>query len=118
MPSTFLFSLATPDGGRIVLSGYLFDHIRLDGREAYFPLIRPVLEAPFKIWLMPMKGDKTGRIVMRKRFIRFFQDEKKRHVMLAGEYQGGTFVWGYTFFRGDKEGYFISQRAGLLLYGR
>jgi len=52
--------------------------------------------------------------VMRKRFVRFFEDEKKRHV-LVGEYQGGTFV-GYTFFRGDYEKYL--ERKGFLLYGR
>jgi len=72
---------------------------------------------PYEIWLMPMKGERTGRIVMRKRFIRYFQDEKERHVMLVGEYQGGTFV-GYTFFRGEKVGYYLNQRKGFLLYGR
>ena len=107
----------TPDKDSIILSDYLFDHLSMDGREAYFPLIRPVLEDPFEIWLMPMKGEKTGRIVMRKRFIRFFQDDKRRHVMLTGEYQGGTCV-GYTFFRGDIEGYYQKQRQGWLLYGR
>jgi SPP1 gp7 family putative phage head morphogenesis protein len=107
----------TPDKDSIILSDYLFDHLSMDGREAYFPLIRPVLEDSFEIWLMPMKGEKTGRIVMRKRFIRFFEDKKKHHVMLSAEYQQGTFV-GYTFFRGEKAKYFANQRMGWLLYGR
>ena len=71
----------------------------------------------YEIWLSPEKGEVTGRIVMRKRFIRFFEDEKKRHVMLVAEYQQGSFV-GYTFFRGDKVKYFADQRKGWLLYGR
>ncbi len=107
----------TPDNDSLQLSGYLFDHLTFDGREAFFPLIRPTAENPFEIWLMPMRGKETGRIVMRKRFIRFFEDEKQRHVMLSAECQQGTFV-GYTFFRGDKEGYFMKQRSGWLLYGR
>jgi SPP1 gp7 family putative phage head morphogenesis protein len=109
--------VSTPDKDSIILSDYLFDHLSLDGREAYFPLIRHVLEDPFEIWLMPMKGEKTGRIVMRKRFIRFFEDEKRRHVMLVGEYQGGTCV-GYTFFRGERPDYYDRRRNGWLLYGR
>jgi len=109
--------ISTPDNDSIIVSGYLFDHLPLDGREAYFPLIRPVLEDPFEIWLMPVKGDKTGRIMMRKRFIRFFEDEKRRHLMLVGEYQQGSFV-GYTFFRGERPDYFNRQRKGWLLYGR
>jgi len=109
--------ITTPDKDSIILSDYLFKHLSLDGREAYFPLIRPVLEDRFEIWLMPMKGEKTGRIVMRKRFIRFFEDEKKHRLMLVGEYQGGTCT-AFTFFRGDKEGYFLNQRKGWLLYGR
>jgi SPP1 gp7 family putative phage head morphogenesis protein len=107
----------TPDRDSIILSGYLFDHLSLDGREAYFPLIRHVLEDPFEIWLTPMKGEQTGRVVMLKRFIRFFQDKRKHRLMLVGEYQGGTCV-GFTFFRGDKEGYFLNQRMGWLLYER
>jgi hypothetical protein len=83
--------VSTPDKDSIILSDYLFDHLSLDGREAYFPLIRHVLEDPFEIWLTPMKGEQTGRVVMRKRFIRFFQD-KKRPMYAVGEYQGGTCV--------------------------
>lgn len=109
--------VATPDNDSIILSGYLFDHLTFDGREAYFPLIRPLLENPYEIWLMPSKGETTGRIAMRKRFVRFFQDADKHRLMLVGEYQQGSFV-GYTFFRGDKEGYFMNQRKGLLVYGK
>ncbi|GEM_PF-4836972 len=54
---------------------------------------------------------------MRKRFIRFFDDERKRHVMLVAEYQQGSFV-GYTFFRGNKVKYFADQRKVFQLYGR
>lgn len=110
-------TIETPDKDSLVLSGYLFDHMTFDGREAYFPLIGHVLREPYEIWLMPMKGETSGRIVMRKRFIRFFEDEEKHRVMLTAEYQQGAFV-GYTFFRGDKEGYFLNQRKGLFLYGR
>jgi len=110
-------SIVTPDGGSMIFSDYLFDHLTFDGREAFFPLLREIAERPYEIWLMPMKGEKTGRIVMRKRFIKFFEDEKKRHVMLVGEYQGGACV-GYTFIRGDKVQYFADQRRGWLLYGR
>ena len=110
-------AINTPDGDSIIMSDYLLKHLTMDGREAYFPLIRPTLENPYEIWLSPEKGETTGRIVMRKRFIRFFEDEKKRHVMLVAEYQQGSFV-GYTFFRGDKVKYFADQRRGWLLYGR
>jgi SPP1 gp7 family putative phage head morphogenesis protein len=107
----------TPDGDGIVLSDYLFDHLSLDGREAYFPLLRPTLEDPYEIWLMPQKGERSGRIVFRKRFVKFFQDAQKRHVMLVGEYQDGCFV-GYTFFRGSNPAYFDKFRAGWLVYGQ
>jgi len=37
--------------------------------------------------------------------------------MLVGEHQDGCLV-GYTFFRGEKPGYFGRQREGWLLYGK
>ncbi|GAB4390820.1 MAG: hypothetical protein Kow0025_25440 [Thermodesulfovibrionales bacterium] len=106
----------TPDGDGIILSDKLFDHIAFDGREKYLSLLRDVAENPYEIWLAPLKGEQTGDIVFRKRFVKFYEEGKGR-VMLVGEYQDGCLV-GYTFFRGRSASYFENLRRGWLIYGK
>lgn len=103
-------------GDPLILSDYLFKHLNMDGREAYFPLLRPVAEKPFEIWLTPEIALQTGRLRMMKRYIRFYEDAKKRHVMLVADSQKGILT-GYTFLRGDNPEYFGRYRKGELLYG-
>mgnify|MGYP005833659463 CR=1 FL=1 len=104
-------------GEPLEVGRYLFDHLTLDGREAYLPLLPDVAKEPFEIWLSPEIGEKSGRVVFRKRYVKFYEDEKRRHVLLVGE-SCGTTCTGYTFLRGDTATYFEKQRRGWLLYGR
>lgn len=103
-------------GEPVMLDDYLFNHLRLDGREAYFPLMKDVLQKPYEIWLSFEESKQTGKVVMRRRYVKFYQDDKKRHVMMVAESQRGSMV-GYTFLRGDNPKYFNDFRKGYLLYG-
>jgi len=104
-------------GEPVILDDYLFDHLDLDGRERFFPLIPDLLKDPYEIWQSFEKALQTGKVRMRQRYIKFYRDEKKRHLMLVAECQRGSLV-GYTFLRGDNPEYFNKQRIGRMVYGK
>jgi SPP1 gp7 family putative phage head morphogenesis protein len=104
-------------GDPLILSDHLFEHLSLDGRETYFPLIRDLVESPFEIWLTPEQAVQTGKVRLMKRYVKFYRDEKKRGMLLVAESHRGVFS-GYTFLRGDKPKYFQKYRQGQLIYGK
>lgn len=110
-----------PAGGRVMVTQAIVDHMlkkesRIDGRENYFPLIPELIEAPFEIWLGFAESKISGRIAIRKRYVKAVKIEKNRILGLWAETMNGQWVGG-DFMRGGLTGA-GNMRKGRLLYGR
>lgn len=101
----------------VIVDERLLEHLEYDGRERWLSLLPDVLADPFEIWLMPMRDERRGRLVMRRRYIKAYEDARKRNVLLVADWQKGTWV-GWTMLETDKTGYLQGQRKGVLLYGK
>lgn len=106
-----------PLGETVVLSETLFNHLKTsDGRMRFIPYIPEIIKEPYEIWLVPMKHKASGRVKIRKRYIKVFKDSKNRYMLLVAESKGG--IWeGYTVFPTNAN-YANKARIGELLYGK
>lgn len=93
--------------------------VKKRGRERYLPLLAETVKEPYEIWLVPMKEKRTGRIVLRKRFIRGFSTGSEDKLSGFAAFEYGPDGWnGVTAFRPDELIYADKARNGVLLYPR
>lgn len=110
-----------PAGGRVVVSQAIVDHMlekpqRRDGREAFFPLIPELLEDPAEIWVGFARSARSGRVRLRRRYVKLVRLDKRRVLGLVADADRGMWT-GLTFFRGRPRG--LDQlRQGLRVYRR
>lgn len=108
-----------PAGGRLSVGQGIVDHMlakpgRLDGREIYFPLIPELVENPAEIWAGFAVSSVSGRVMLRRRYVRLFDLGRNQVVALVADADGGTWS-GYTFLRGGLTA--LNQlRWGLRIY--
>ncbi|MBN1104748.1 MAG: hypothetical protein JXL84_15120 [Deltaproteobacteria bacterium] len=110
-----------PAGGRVEATQAIVDHMlkqptRIDGRQNYFPLIPELIEDPFEIWAGFAKSEVSGRVGVRKRYVKAVRVDKDKVLGLWAETMNGQWAAG-DFFRG---GYTAANnlRKGRMLYGR
>ena len=94
----------------------LADPDRLDGREAYWPLIPELIEKPAEIWAGFETHPTTGRVRLRRRYVKLFALPGVRTVGLVADLDGARWA-GLTFFRGKPAGMMSGLRQGLRIYG-
>jgi len=115
-------SIADPTGERTLITQGIVDHVlaksdkRWDGREEYFPFIRELLEEPYEIWVNFARSEVSGRVGLRKKYVKVIRLDKNRLLGLYAEIQDGVWVSG-DFFRGGMTAA-NNLRKGKLLYGR
>ena len=115
-------SIADPTGERVMVTLAIVDHIlekpdtRWDGREAFFPFIRELVEEPFEVWANFARNEESGRVAIRKKYVKMIRLDKDRVIGLYAESQDGVWVGG-DLFRGSASGA-KNLRKGQLLYGR
>lgn len=113
--------LTDPAGGRVLVTQGLVDHMladpqRQDGREAFFPLVRETVERPAEIWVGFGRDETSGRVTLRRRYVRVVDLGDRRTLGLVADAEGG--LWsGVTFFRGEglRDAHL---RTGLRVYRR
>ncbi|WKZ32932.1 MAG: phage minor head protein [Thermodesulfobacteriota bacterium] len=111
-----------PTGEGALVTQAIVDHMvkvsrRLDGREAYFPFIPELIESPYEIWVGFAKSEMSGRVAIRKRYVKLLRlDEKDRVLGMYAETRNGLWT-GEGFFRGSVTA-LKNLRKGRLLYGR
>jgi len=94
--------LTDPAGQTLLVSQAMADHIaadpkRLDGRETYFPLLPEIVREPYEIWAQFVQNERTGKVGLRKRYIKKFDmPDKDRPLMVVAEGMEGTWT-GLTF---------------------
>ena len=64
----------------LVADHILSDPKRWDGREQYLPLLPDVIENSQEIWVGFMQFVKSGRVFIRKRYVKAYEIEKGRVV--------------------------------------
>jgi hypothetical protein len=110
-----------PNGELVNVNQAIVDHIagsaaRWDGREAYFPLIRELIEDPYEIWINFAQNEVSGRVALRRKYVKMVKLGKDRVLGLYAETQDGFWVAG-DLFRGGATGA-KNLRKGRLIYGR
>jgi len=70
---------------------------RLDGREAYFPFLKELIEDPYEIWVNFARSDISGRVAVRRRYMKAVRLEKDQVIGLYAEMREGYWVGGNVF---------------------
>lgn len=108
-----------PVGGRVAIGQAIVDHMlesreRLDGREAFFPLIPELIEAPQEIWIGFAKSAVSGRVLMRRRYVKLVRESGDKSIGLVADADNGAWS-GLTFFRGNRAS-LAGLRNGLRIF--
>ena len=81
----------------------IVDHIlkdpakRWNGREQYFTLIPELITDPYEIWVTFARSELSGRVALRRKYVKAIKIKGGRSVGLVAETQGGYWA-GLTFF--------------------
>jgi SPP1 gp7 family putative phage head morphogenesis protein len=110
-----------PSGDEVLVSDALVDHWiedpkRLQGRERFLPFLPDLIENPYEIWVGFARNELTGRVAIRRRYVKAVQVEKDRSIGLVAEAVEG--VWTtFTMFVGNRSAQ-NNLRWGHLVWGR
>lgn len=111
-----------PAGQTVCVNQGLVEHIlekpstRTDGREAYFPFIRELIEEPYEVWVNFARNEVTGEVAIRQRYVKVLALGKEKPIGLVAETHNGMWM-AMTFFRGGTSG-LRNLRKGRLIWGR
>lgn len=112
-------TLTGPDGITvgITVKG-LGQHLKPD-RAPVVPLLPEVIENPYEIWLMPYRDMLTGRVELRRRYLKALQldGSKAAYTWFIAEYRKGE-LWDVTTVLSSRKRELDKLRRGILLYGR
>ncbi|SMF83008.1 Phage Mu protein F like protein [Tistlia consotensis] len=108
--------LADPAGGQVSIGMAFADHLadRLDGRDAFFPLLPELIQDPQEIWAGFVVNDATGQVALRRRYVKLLQLRRDTTLALVADADNGTWS-GLTFFRGKPDA-LKRLRWGLSVY--
>ncbi len=106
-----------PDGliVGITLSNFA-EHLKYD-RAPIVPLVPEMIEDPFEIWLMPYRDKLTGRVELRRRYIKALDIGKGVFGLFVAEFRKGE-LGSVTVIDIDRKSRLQRQRAGVLVWGR
>ncbi|MPM45206.1 hypothetical protein SDC9_91892 [bioreactor metagenome] len=117
-------TLAGPDGITVgITTKSLGQHLALD-RAPIIPLLPEIIADPYEVWLMPYRDKLTGRVELRRRYLKALQiagadeaEAKAAYTWFIAEYRRGE-LWDVTLIQSSRQRELQKQRAGILLYGR
>lgn len=106
-----------PDGLTVgITASSLGEHLKPD-RAPLVPLIPEIIEEPFEIWLMPYRDRLTGRVELRRRYIKALALGKAAYSWFIAEYRKGE-LENVTAVASSRKRELQKQRAGILVWGR
>ena len=117
-------TLSGPDGITVgITTKSLGQHLALD-RAPIIPLLPEIIADPYEVWLMPYRDTLTGRVELRRRYLKALQiagadeaEAKAAYTWFIAEYRRGE-LWDVTLIQSSRPRELQQQRAGILLYGR
>jgi len=86
-------------------------------RAEYLPRLVETLDDPFEVWLQFERHKGTGKVTLRMRIIKAFNQGKKKGILMVANAARGM-LEGWTFVPASRLKYLENQRRGKLLYGR
>lgn len=105
------------DGGLVWLSADALMHIR-PGRSVFVPLIPELLADPYEVWMCFEENELTGKVVLRKRYVKLIQvGPKEQPLYMVLQAEGGQLV-GWTFVPASSQSALNNQRHGKLVWSR
>lgn len=109
----------TPGGAVLVNAESLIDHIsrEMKARSPFLPLLPEILTDPFEVWISFERHKGTGLVVLRERFFKVVQTDKKRALIIVAQAKEGV-LEAWTMFPRSKVSTLKNERRGKLLYGR
>jgi SPP1 gp7 family putative phage head morphogenesis protein len=105
-----------PTGATVVIDEAFIRRLELDGRERYLSWLPDLVRGPEEIWLVPMRKVGGRAVVFRVRYVKAYNDERRRNVLFVGEFQKGVLVEGYIFTGDERR--INAQRQGFLRFAR
>ena len=106
-----------PDGLKVGMAAQsLGGHLHL-GRGPLVPLIPEIIEDPFEIWLMPYRDKLSGRVELRRHYIKALAFGKGTYSWFVAEYRKGE-LENVTSVASSREKELQKRRAGILVWGR
>lgn len=110
-------SFTGPDGLTVGIgAASLGGHLKPD-RAPLVPFIPEIIEEPFEIWLMPYRDKRTGRVELRRRYIKALALKRNPYAWFVAEYRRGE-LENVTAVASSREKQLEKQRAGILVWGR
>ena len=92
-------------------------HIR-PGRSVFVPLIPVLLDDPYEVWMCFEENELTGKVVLRKRYVKLIQvGPKEQPLYMVLQAEGGQLV-GWTFVPASSQSVLNNQRHGKLVWSR
>lgn len=110
-----------PIGGRVSATPAIVDHLLAKknaaeiGRAAYWPFMRELVESPQEIWIGFARDEATGRVVLRRRYVKLVELEKDRIVAMVADEEAGQWQ-ALTMFAGRPRNELDRLRRGVLAY--
>lgn len=99
-----------------ILDHWLEDAKRLGGREQYLPFLRELIEQPYEIWVGFARNELTGKVELRRRYVKAIDIGKQRTISFIADAVAGQWI-GFDFFHGALS-YADKMRVGYLVWGR
>jgi SPP1 gp7 family putative phage head morphogenesis protein len=114
--------LVDPLGARIHIGQAIADHWlekeeRQNGRERYYPLIPETITDPAEIWVGWARSHVSGRVELRRRYIKVIRIDKTRAFLFVADADGRHWS-GITFFRSNDVNAIKAWRQGRLIFKR
>lgn len=107
----------TPGGSVLLTVAGVAGHVA-PGRSPWVPFIPEILADPFEVWMTLDEHEVTGRVELRKRFIKRVQaGTRGQSLYLVANVVKGAFV-GWTLVPASTPGVLNNQRVGKLLWAR
>ncbi len=110
-----------PIGGKIKANTALIEHLLStskrvsDGRERFFPLIPELIEKPTEIWVSFARNTKTGKMIVRRRYVKLFKLEDNHTLVMVAD-QDNHHWSALTIYERDQDKHLDGIRKGLRLY--
>ena len=109
--------LTAADGAVVWLSADSLMHIKPD-RSPYIPFIPELLAQPYEVWMDFEEHEVTGRVELKKRYLkRIDTGEKKMGMLMVVQVVKGQLA-GWTFIPAERGNYLNNVRRGKLIWAR
>lgn len=106
-----------PDGTPVLVNAEtLSDHISFN-RAPYVPFIPELIADPYEIWMAFEKHRATGKVVLRKRFLKIINTGRDTNLIFVANAVNGIFE-GWTFIPVRNQTRLNKERYGHLVYAR